>query len=320
MAQINNGNWLDRAEAEALRDELFVQNAVHAYIMTLSALNVIGMRDGSEAAFGKGHNVLPVWKDRIGQPLLGSDAQCGRHLLDELPEPEAGGPLVVAAPANVIGMFTDFFQRTITDVGAIGPDRGRRGLYLLLPPGYAEPVPAGYFAFPSSTRNVFLFFRTLMAQGENVPNPAPGAANAERTRVYPLFEVERNVKPMQFPNASGKRLDMMYPVDNTYWSKLKAFVDEEPVECMSMELRGVLAAIGIIKGQPFSPDAREQKLLLQAVQKAPRMILATRQLRRPDGRNLYYGDRQWERAWAGGTAEWLQESYLDVMQRACFFQ
>ena len=39
------------------------------------------------------------------------------------------GPLVVAAPPNVIGMFTDFFQRTITDVGAFGPDRARGGLY-----------------------------------------------------------------------------------------------------------------------------------------------------------------------------------------------
>ena len=38
-----------------------------------------------------------------------------------------GDPLVVHAPANVIGMFTDFFQRTITDVGSIGPDRARGG-------------------------------------------------------------------------------------------------------------------------------------------------------------------------------------------------
>jgi hypothetical protein len=29
------------------------------------ALNVIGMRDGSEAAFGKGYNVLPIWKQRM---------------------------------------------------------------------------------------------------------------------------------------------------------------------------------------------------------------------------------------------------------------
>lgn len=60
--------------------------------------------------------------------------------------------------------------------------------------------------------------------------------------------------------------------------------------------------------------------LQRAVETAPKMILALRQLGRPDGRNLYYDDRQWERAWAGGTAEWMQESYLDVNQRAAFFQ
>ena len=75
------------------------------------------------------------------------------------------GPLVVAAPPNVIGMFTDFFQRTLTDVGAIGPDRARGGLYLLLPPDYEGQIPWGYFAFKSSTYNVFLFFRTLMKKG-----------------------------------------------------------------------------------------------------------------------------------------------------------
>jgi hypothetical protein len=51
------------------------------------------------------------------------------------------GPLVVYAPPSVIGMFTDFYQRTLTDVGAAGPDRGQGGLYLLLPPGHAGPVP-----------------------------------------------------------------------------------------------------------------------------------------------------------------------------------
>ena len=44
-------------------------------------------------------------------------------------------------------MFTDFFQRTITDVGLIGPDRARGGLYLLLPPDYDGQIPQGYFAF-----------------------------------------------------------------------------------------------------------------------------------------------------------------------------
>ena len=78
-------------------------------------------------------------------------------------------------------MFTDFFQRTITDVGAIGPDCARGGLYLLLPPGYDGHVPSGYFTFESSTYNVFLFFRTIMGQGDGVPDPAAGVAVAEQT-------------------------------------------------------------------------------------------------------------------------------------------
>jgi hypothetical protein len=65
VKQINNGNWLSEEEAHELRDELFYQRAIHAYMTMLPALNVIGMRDGSEAVFGKGYNVLPIWKDRM---------------------------------------------------------------------------------------------------------------------------------------------------------------------------------------------------------------------------------------------------------------
>lgn len=317
---LNNGNWLPSAEAEALLDELYYQRAVQTYFTMLPALNVIGMRDGSEATFGKGYNVLPIWKDRMDArawvPTPNADVIYSMNYLDL----KETGPLVIAAPPNVIGMFTDFFQRTITDVGAIGPDRARGGLYLLLPPGYDGEVPAGYFTFKSPTYNVFLFFRTIMTKGENGPDPKPAVALAERTRIYPVWALEKDVKPMQFPNGSGKRVDMMYPVDNTFWTKLKTFVDYEPISAIDPEVRGVLASIGIIKGKPFNPTPKQQELLKKAVETAPKMILALRQTGRPDGRTRYYDDRQYENVWGGATAEWLQESYLDVNQRATYFQ
>jgi hypothetical protein len=144
VKQINNGNWLTQQEAESLRDEMFYQRAVFAYQMTLPALNIIGIRDGSEATLGKGYNILPIWKDRMDArawiPTLNADVIYSMSYLDL----KETGPLVVATPRDVIGMFTDFFQRTITDVGAIGPDRARGGLYLLLPPDYDGEVPKGY--------------------------------------------------------------------------------------------------------------------------------------------------------------------------------
>jgi hypothetical protein len=320
VTQINNGNWLSQQEAESLRDELFYQRAVFAYQTMLPALNTIGMRDGSEAIFGKGYNILPIWKDRMDSrtwvPTPNADVIYSMSYLDL----KETGPLVVAAPPNVIGMFTDFFQRTITDVGLIGSDRARGGLYLLLPPDYDGQIPQGYFAFKSRTYNVLLFFRTIMTRSDNGPDPKPAVSLAEQARVYPLWAVEKDVKPMQFPNASGKNINMMYPVDNTYWTKLKTFVDYEPVSAIDPELRGVLASIGIIKGQPFNPTAKQQELLQKAVETAPKMILALRQLGRPDGRQLYYKDRHYQKTWAGATAEWMQDSFLDVNQRMSYFQ
>ena len=320
MKQNNNGNWMSDADATKLIDELYYQRAIHAYMTMLPALNTIGMRDGSEEAFGAGYNVLPIWKDRMNSlcwvPTPNADVIYSMSYLDL----KETGPLVVAAPPNVIGMFTDFFQRTITDVGAVGPDRARGGLYLLLPPGYQGHVPDAYFAFESSTYNVFLFFRTVLVPGENGPDTGPAVATAERTRIYPLWEVEKDVKPMVFPNASGKRLNMMYPTDFAFWTKLKEFVDYEPAEAISAESRGVLASIGIVKGQPFEPNAKQKEMLQQAVETAPKMILAMRKMGRPDKRHLYYKDRQYERAWGAATAEFMQSGYLDIDQRAGYFQ
>ncbi len=315
-----DGNWPSDKEAQELRDELYYNMAIQAYMTMLPALNTIGLRDGSKKAFGAGYNVLTMWKTRMDAKAWVPTPNCDIMYAMSYLDLKETGPLVVAAPPGVIGMFTDFFQRTLVDVGKAGPDRGRGGLYLLLPPNYQGPVPDGYFTYTSSTYNVLLFFRMVMPGGENGLDPAPAVAVGEGTRVYPLWAAEKSIKPMVFPDAAGKRLNMMYPTDYAYWTKLKAFVDYEPIKAITPELRGVLAAIGIIKGQPFAPTARQKKLLEKAVLKAPRMILAQRMVDRPDKRNLYYKDRQWGRIWAAGTAEWMQESYLDVLARTSFFQ
>lgn len=320
VKQLYKGNWPSAKEAQKWSDELFYQRAVHSYMTMLPALNVIGMRDGSESAFGKGYNVLPIWKQRMDArtlvPTPNADVVYSMSYLDL----KKTGPLVVAAPANVIGMFTDFFQRTITDVGAIGPDRARGGLYLLLPPGYQGNIPDGYFSFESPTYNVFLFFRTAFAAGKNGPDLKPAVARAERIRIYPFWEVEKNIPAMKFPNAAGQRVNMMYPTDFSYWEKLKKFVDYEPVEAITPELRGVLASIGIVKGEKFEPTKSQRKLLIKAVETAPKMIMAKRMSKRSDGRELYYSDRQYISGWNGATADFMQKSYLDIDGRAIYFQ
>ena len=135
VKQMFDGGWPDKSAVEQLNKERLYSDALEAYMLTLPALNTIGMRDGTEAKFGKGYNVLPIWKDRMNAKTWVPTPNCDVIYSMSYLDLKETGPLVVNAPPDVIGMFTDFFQRTITDVGAIGPDRARGGLYLLLPAG-----------------------------------------------------------------------------------------------------------------------------------------------------------------------------------------
>jgi hypothetical protein len=38
-------------------------------------------------------------------------------------------------PPNVLGIIDDFWFRYVADFGMAGPDRGKGGKYLILPPG-----------------------------------------------------------------------------------------------------------------------------------------------------------------------------------------
>jgi hypothetical protein len=51
--------------ADKLRDELLFQRAVQVYMWALPAVNLMAMKEGFEKAFGAGHNVFPVWKERL---------------------------------------------------------------------------------------------------------------------------------------------------------------------------------------------------------------------------------------------------------------
>ena len=51
------------------------------------------------------------------------------------------------------------------------------------------------------------------------------------------------------------------------------------------------------------------------------MILASRMLNRARQYATYIIKTvNWQRVWGGATAEWMQESYLDVTMRSAFFQ
>ena len=93
------------------------------------------------------------------------------------------GPLLLEIPPEVLGPMDDAWFRWVTDVGFTGPDKGRGGKNLLLPPGYTGDAPEGYFVARARTFGNLLFFRTFLKDGD----PMPGVESVKKNlRVYPL--------------------------------------------------------------------------------------------------------------------------------------
>ena len=55
------------------------------------------------------------------------------------------------------------------------------------------------------------------------------------------------------------------PNDFSYYEMLDALVQEQPAEALEPEIGGQFAAIGIVKGKTFAPDARMRKILTDAI-------------------------------------------------------
>ena len=55
------------------------------------------------------------------------------------------------------------------------------------------------------------------------------------------------------------------PNDFSFYESLNEVVQQEPATALDPELMGPLAAIGIIKGKPFAPDARMKKIVTEAL-------------------------------------------------------
>ena len=321
--------------AQTLRDELLFQRATQTYLWALPLINTLGMKTGSEKVFGAGYNVLPVWKKRLDAKTLvttpNSDVIYAMGYVDLGKD----GPLVFEAPPNLQGILLDAWQRPIPvdggtffgDVGLPGPDAGKGGKFLMLPPGHEGPVPDDCFVYRSPTNNVFVFLRAFYLDPKNL---SPAVALIEQSKIYPLNGKD-TARPMQFPDASGVPVTMLPISDGSAFDELKQLVECEGTSLADSDSLGMLASIGIAKGRPFEPDAKTRAILDHAARTAFKMsrvigfeeVVAGRSLR-------IYPDRRWINPMADATPEHLggpfdlgwrrvAGDYLDLDARIWFF-
>ncbi len=94
------------------------------------------------------------------------------------------GPTVIEVPPGMLGFLNDAWQRFVGNMGVTGPDKGKGGKYLVVPPGYTGDIPDGYFLLKPPTNRNFMFLRGSIKNGlepavENITDE-PEGLSAER--------------------------------------------------------------------------------------------------------------------------------------------
>lgn len=287
-----------RTTAE-LRQELAFQQATQAYLWAMPLINTLGMKYGSEATFGAGYNVLPIWKQRLDPKTLvttpNSDVLYAMSYVDM----GETGPIVLDAPSDLQGILLDFWQRPIPvdggkyfgDIGLPGPDQGKGGKFLVLPPDYKGEVPDGYYVYRSGTKNIFIFLRGFYDDPNNL---TPAVEHLEKTKIYPLNLPEAERKPMTFPDASGVPVNMLPRSDFSAFEQLKGLLDREGADLASADGLGLLANIGLVAGKPFNPGSETRAILEAAARTAYKMSRVVGLSNGVDNASyLVWPDRQW---------------------------
>ena len=309
-------NYPAKQSSRVLLDELTFQRAVQIYLWALPAMNMYGMKEGSEKIFGKGYNVLPVFKQRLNAKTLvttpNSDVIYAMGYLDL----KEDGPIVIEVPPKLQGLLDDFWQRPLSDVGFAGPDKGQGGKYVILPPDDKGEEPEGYFTLRSRTYGVFVFWRAFYKDPASLEEPVK---LMEQTRIYPLGKRE-SAKTMIFPDASGVPVNMLYPTDSSYYDMLSRFIQHEYVDPTELDMRGMLLSIGITRDKPFAPDARTRAILEKAAATAVNMsrALSSDWLARQPGAKIYE-DRQWVNVFTAKDPEFKVDGAIDLDMRTVMF-
>lgn len=268
------------------RDDADLSRAVEAYRFFFAAVSGLAIWKGTVAAGvvpNRVFGLLDTRPEHVGL-TLNSDTPYGPWMLDL-----HDGPVVLEVPPGpLMGVFMDLDQRWLADVGLPGPDAGRGGRFVVLPPGWDGDVPAEGYEVRAGTYRVIGGIRAVPVGGDLA------AAHEVMSRVRPLA-AEGWTGP-EGPDMTGEPQDTSpnaWQSGLEFWRQVHEVVESEPHLQDQDAHHGLLAALGIARGHPFDPDPRMAALLERAA------VLADGQMRveafadeRPD--RVVWPGTQWE--------------------------
>jgi hypothetical protein len=303
--------------AEKVYDTLDFTRALDVFLNSYGGASAYAIRQGL-LSIGAEDNTVTIYSELMDSKSLYLTANADTVYYFSIVD-LTKGPMVVEQPPKGLGTVNDMWFAWIIDIGFPGPDRGEGGKYLLLPPDYDGTVPdGGFYVARSKTTRVIYAARAFLTDND----PRPTVELIKKTiKIYPYtpgglgtsiatalegkvrLEVNPAVPATKIVEASGKSYNTIPPSDFSFFEMINANVQQEPAGSYNPELAGQLAAIGIVKGKPFNPDARMRKILTDAAavgNAAGRSLNWRFSVSHPDW--AYYPGSMWgNMLWQGGA-------------------
>ena len=244
-----------RESVETLFNAMDFQRATQAYIWALPIVSMAEWQAVHEEQFDAQNGDIVVYKtteEKLG--ILTANATTPYVIaFNDLGR---SGPVVIDVPAGPTGgLVNDFWQRPVIDLGLAGPDKGKGGKYLILGPGQSKPEGVDVdYVYHSGTNNILYGIRIL------TPDPIEGKRLLSEFRAYPVANPDKKSKYSKV----DKEWFQYQPRGLKYWERLHWIIQKEPVAERDRFMIASLRFLGIEKGEPFNPDARQRAILEEA--------------------------------------------------------
>ena len=240
--------------AAKMYDYLDTARAMDAFLKGMPGASLKGLIDGTHSVGAvEAHEVLIFDKLMDTKSLYLTANSSTVYIIPDL-DLKRDGPTVVEVPDGLLGAANDAWFRFINNFGVSGK-------YLFLPPGYDGPIPDGFAVYRPKTYRVWILLRSSVKNGDV---EAAARLATDNMKVYPLSKYA-NQPEMKWISGSGKAFNTIHANNIEFYYHLDKVIQNEPLEMLDAETRGLCASIGIEKGKEFAPDERMKRILADGV-------------------------------------------------------
>ena len=296
----------DAATTQKVFDNLALNRATEAFLNCIPMASMAAMK-ASILQYGPANTTALLFEDLMDSKALWLTPNATSVYMASWLQLKDGEPMVIETPPNVLGIIDSAWFKYVADFGNAGPDRGKGGKFLIVPPGYKGDIPdqGEYHVARTDTYGNWVIWRGFQVDGS--AQPAVDQTK-QLFRMYPYSNkgTTSTTKPkMTFVNMSGVETSSVHRMDYGYWEEINETIQTEPLEGLDVETRGLLAAIGIKKGKDFKPDARMKRILTDAAKIGS--VTARAQVARPQDQRhyIYPGERVWTNPFINGRYDFL---------------